>query len=141
MPGWHCLCGADVKKHGGGFRREGQICSLRAAIESTRTRALLRSECSSKCVQKAVQPIKTCKPWSSVRQAGSVCHNENTIVDLDKLRHLEEAMRLQLVALVDTLVPQVHIARQDGADACRNCRREDSNAIRHRVSEAYQDLL
>ena len=91
--------------------------------------------------QKAVQPIKNCKPWRSVRKARSVCQNENTSVDLDQLRHLEETMRLELVSLIDTLVPQVRIARQDGANACRNHGREALKTSRHHVYDAYHELL
>ena len=76
-----------------------------------------------------------------MRQARSVCQTETASVDLDELRHLEEAAHLELVSLIDTLVRQIHIACQDGANACMNRRREALKAIRHRVQEAYQELL
>ena len=126
-------------------RGAGVIQTMARSLACNSVNATSASPCAEKLATridtKAAQPIKNDKSWSSVRQARSVCQTENTSVDLDELRHLEEAAHLELVSLIDTLVRQIHIACQDGANACMNRRREALKAIRHRVQEAYQELL
>ena len=61
--------------------------------------------------QKVVQLAKNGKLGKSLRQARNIFQDEHTNVDWDQLRHLAEAMHSDFVSLIDTLVPQIHLAR------------------------------
>ena len=50
-------------------------------------------------------------------------------------------MHSKLISLIDTLVPQTHLAHQDGVDVCRNRQREALKAIRHSIYGADQERL
>ena len=84
-------------------------------------------------MQNAVQPINNGKFGKSGHQAREPFQNENIYVDRDQPRHLLEAVPSELVLLIDTLVPHIDLARQDGVTACRNRQRAALKAIRHHI--------